>query len=165
MNEDVYQPPKSELKVDSIEGPMFASRWSRLGASLLDGLSIACITLPTMYFTGGFDDIAAGAQPSVAYSLTVAFVGIVAFFLINFNFLLKSGQTLGKKAVGIKIVTKEGLLPSISDLILKRYSVYFLPGQVPIAGQLFSIINILFIFGKQRRCIHDYAAGTMVVIS
>ena len=48
---------------------------------------------------------------------------------------------------------------------MEPHVIYFIPGQVPIAGQLFNLINILFIFGKKRRCFHDYIAGTMVIKS
>jgi len=30
-------------------------------------------------------------------------------------------------------------------------------------GQILSTLNILFIFGKNKRCVHDIAAGTKVV--
>jgi len=42
----------------------------------------------------------------------------------------------------------------------------FLPGvieAVPYVGGLFGLIDILFIFGDERRCIHDLMAGTKVV--
>jgi uncharacterized RDD family membrane protein YckC len=38
-----------------------------------------------------------------------------------------------------------------------------LPGQIPVVGQIFSFINILFIFTKEKRCIHDLVAKTKVV--
>ena len=28
---------------------------------------------------------------------------------------------------------------------------------------LFVLVDILFIFGKERRCVHDYIAGTKVI--
>ncbi|MDQ8201235.1 RDD family protein [Pelagicoccus enzymogenes] len=140
-----------------------ASRWSRLGASLLDGLIIMVFTVPTMYFTGGFDGIHEGVQPSIGYNLAIGLLGFVVFLLINFKFLKNDGQTVGKKIVGIRIVDLAGNQAILGQHLLKRYAVYFLPGQIPLVGQFFSVVNILFIFGNQKRCIHDYAGGTKVV--
>ena len=118
-----------------------------------------------MYFTGGFDGISKGIEPSFEYTLMIAAIGIAAFAIINIKLLISHGQTIGKKVIGIKIVDLQGNLPSLKKHILKRYAVYFLPGQIPFGGQIFSIINILFIFGKEKRCIHDFVAETKVVMA
>jgi hypothetical protein len=34
---------------------------------------------------------------------------------------------------------------------------------IPVAGPFLSLIDSGFIFSKQKRCAHDYVAGTMVV--
>jgi len=163
MDENLYKPPESELVAESQTDTILATRGSRLLASIIDGLVISSVTIPLMYFTGGFDGIARGVQPSFTYSITIALIGIAAFFAINGHFLKTTGQTIGKKIVKIKVVTLDNDLPTLGNHFLKRYLVYFVPGQVPLIGQLFSLVNILFIFGKSKRCVHDYAAGTKVV--
>lgn len=162
MSENIYAPPQSKLDTASVANTL-ASRWSRLGASFIDGLTIMLITVPTMYYTGGFDDISKGIQPSLEYNLAIAALGFAVFFLLNTKLLLNNGQTVGKLALGIKIVDLDGNLPGLKKHLLKRYSAYFIPSQVPVIGQLFSFINIVFIFGNQKRCVHDYFAGTKVV--
>ncbi|WP_198263393.1 RDD family protein [sulfur-oxidizing endosymbiont of Gigantopelta aegis] len=163
MDENVYKTPESNLSVKSEENDNIATRWSRFWASLIDGLMIIVVTVPTMYFTGGFDGVSEGIQQPIAYTVSIGILGLVIFMMINLKFLKNSGQTVGKKALDIKVVTMDDELPTLSNHFLKRYSVYFLPGQIPLAGQFFSMLNILFIFGKNKRCIHDYAAGTKVV--
>ncbi len=140
-----------------------ASRWDRFWASLIDSLIMMVVVIPVMFFTGGFDGIAEGIRPSLGYSLFIALLGIGVFFLINWKLLSVSGQTIGKRTVGIKIVTLTGDLPGFKEHLLKRYGVYLLLGHVPIVGQFLSIGNVLFIFGKQKRCGHDFVAGTTVV--
>jgi len=54
------------------------------------------ITVPTMYFTGGFADIADGIEPTLGYNLLIGLVGIVFFLVFNGNVLVKRGQTIGK---------------------------------------------------------------------
>lgn len=163
MDENIYKTPESELVNESQNASALATRGSRLLASIIDGIIISSVTIPLMYFTGGFDGISKGIQPSFSYSITIALIGIAAFFLLNGHFLKTAGQTIGKKIVKIKVVTLDNDLPTLGNHFLKRYLVYFLPGQVPVIGQLFSLVNILFIFGKSKRCVHDYAAGTKVV--
>lgn len=161
---NVYSTPQSQLvdQIDDSEKPL-ASRWARLGASLIDSIIIMVILLPVMYLTGGFDGIMEGRQPGFVYSLGMGVLGAVVFFVINYRSLITNGQTVGKKVLEIKIVDLNGNVPVFQPQLLTRYAVYFLPGQIPFVGQLFNLINILFIFTKEKRCIHDLIAKTKVV--
>jgi uncharacterized RDD family membrane protein YckC len=47
--------------------------------------------------------------------------------------------------------------------VLIRGIVNWIIGAVPMFGGLYSIADVLFIFGKDRRCLHDLLAGTRVV--
>ncbi len=164
MEENIYTPPKSDLIDETNETveTVLASRWQRLWASLLDSLIMLLLMLPIMFFTGIFERLSQGIQPSFAYNLLMATIGLTIFCLINGRFLLDNGQTVGKKVLGIKIVGINGEQATLNHF-LKRYAVYFLPGQVPVVGQFFSLVNVLFIFGKEKRCIHDLAGPTKVV--
>lgn len=165
MSNDIYSAPQSHLDVENESSITLASRWSRLFASILDGFVIMAVTVPVMYFTGGFDGITEGIEPSLGYTLAVGALGLIFFVVVNGKLLISNGQTIGKKILGIKIVDLDGNLPSLKKHLLIRYATYFVPGQIPVAGQIFSLVNILMIFGKQKRCIHDHVAGTKVVIS
>ena len=35
--------------------------------------------------------------------------------------------------------------------------------SIPVVGGLFALVDVLFIFGERRRCLHDHLAGTIVV--
>jgi len=165
MNDEIYAPPQStpENKQDD-KAVELASRGSRLGASLLDTLIIVVVTMPVLFLTGGFDDFTnPEAQPSFLYNLAITLLGLIVFLLINYQLLTNNGQTIGKKIVGIKIVDNQNNPVTWNRNLLKRYAVYFLPGQIPIIGQIFSLVNILFIFGKELKCIHDILADTKVI--
>lgn len=161
---NVYSTPQAQL-VDAAQSgeQLLASRWARLGASIIDTIIMMVVIIPLMYFTGGFDGIAEGTQPGFIYTLVIGLVGFVVFFVINYRFLVTNGQTIGKKVLEIKIVDLNGNTPVFQPQLLIRYAVYLLPGQIPVAGQIFSLVNVLFIFGKEKRCIHDLAAKTRVV--
>ena len=91
------------------------------------------------------------------------FLGWAVFFLLNGYFLVQRGQTIGKMIVSTKIVNKKGKTPSPLDIIGKRYLIPSLIYAVPIVGQVFSLVNALFIFKEDKRCVHDHIAGTYVV--
>lgn len=166
MVDDVYKTPNSELiQEPENKSSELASRWSRLGASIIDSLVISAFVFPLMFFTGGFRSVTTGVQPVWQYTLMIGLAGIGVFLVLNYKLLSSYGQTIGKRALGIKIVDLDNNLPSMKKHLLIRYAVYFLSGQVPLIGQLFSFVNVLFIFGKQKRCLHDYIAGTRVIVS
>ncbi len=163
MENSIYSSPESDLDIESESESILASRWSRLGAALLDGLLVLPITLPLMHFTGGFDVISSGVQPTLLYTLGVSFVGVIFFVLIHGYFLINYGQTIGKKIMGIKIVTTDNQLPGLSNYG-KRYGIFWIIPLIPGIGQWINMVNILFIFSKSKRCLHDRAGDTMVVL-
>lgn len=161
---NVYSTPQAQLvdQVDDSEKPL-ASRWARLGASIIDSIIILLVVAPVMYFTGGFDGFMEGVQPGFVYMLGMGILNFIVFFAINYRYLIANGQSIGKKVLDIKIVDLNGNVPVFQPQLLIRYAVYVLPGQIPVIGTIFSLVNVLFIFGKEKRCIHDLAAKTKVV--
>lgn len=134
-----------------------ATRLQRLFASVIDSLLII-----TAFAVGSYQD----------FPDPVRFLGLIAGFAIfaaNLFYLTTRGQTLGKKAVGIKIVSMAtqnngGFVPNF----LKRSLLAGLPYFVltlfsPILGALYFWVNLLCIFRSDRRCLHDVIAGTLVV--
>ena len=82
---------------------------------------------------------------------------------LNGAFLIKNGQTIGKKIMNVKIVSMQRKQVGIVKLYTLRYLVFSFAYQIPAVGPLINLINVLFIFGKERRCIHDRIAGTFVI--
>ena len=83
--------------------------------------------------------------------------------------LVRSGQTIGKKAFGLRILASDGERPDPWRLVLLRSLVplFFnvlslMPLLIPLS-LAFSLLDSLLIFGRERRCLHDYMAGTIVV--
>jgi uncharacterized RDD family membrane protein YckC len=140
-----------------------ASRWQRFGAAFVDGLIYSVFMLTLMYFTGMFDNLSRGAEADPMKILTIQLAGLVVFVLLNGQLLVKYGQTIGKRVVGIQIVALDNSKMTTQQLVT-RYAVYFLIGLIPIVGTLASFVNLLIIFGAEKRCGHDYAAKTKVVV-
>lgn len=72
----------------------------------------------------------------------------------------ESGQSIGKRMMGIRTVRVDGSRASLGRIIFLRNVVPSLIGSL--CG-LFGLIDALFIFGDQRRCLHDMIADTIVV--
>lgn len=140
-----------------------ASRLSRLGAQLLDGLLLAgppivvAIAVPALQ--NGMRSLSTGSSVLLVL-MGLWFVGFAIYQLI---LLHREGQTLGKKLVGIRIVRLDGSRAGLGRIFALRYLVPGLIGAIPILGGLFSLADYLFIFGAEKRCIHDLIADTIVV--
>ncbi|MBK8036795.1 MAG: RDD family protein [Verrucomicrobiaceae bacterium] len=89
---------------------------------------------------------------------------ILALGIFQLVMLATRGQSIGKRLLGIRIVTyPEGQNPGGVKTILLRGVVPAVIGMIPVLGPLFSLVNVCFIFREDRRCIHDLIAGTQVV--
>jgi len=140
-----------------------ASRWKRLGGVLIDGVISMVIIVPIMLATGVLQRAFSGEGMTIGQQTAFFIVGWVVFLVLNGYLLLNRGQTIGKVVVKTKIVDLSGNVPSFGKLLVLRYLILGLVSQIPIIGSLAGLVNALFIFGKERRCLHDYMAGTRVV--
>ena len=107
--------------------------------------------------------LANGIPLSMEENIVTFLVGQTLFLILNGVFLNNNGQTIGKKIMNIKIVSMERNQVGIIKLYTLRYLVFSFVNQIPTVGSLINLVNILFIFGKERRCLHDRIAGTCVI--
>ncbi|EAQ81295.1 RDD family protein [Blastopirellula marina] len=196
MNEPEPQNPFASPATDSRnEDPLAAqlsdlpTRQIRLSAAIIDFM---IVDLPAM-FVGGFllPTVEAAFLPFDETGNVIEtwysdwlFVG-TAIFTTLFFYLLVEGylvatrsQTVGKAAMGIKIIRRNGQPAGFMRLVFVRYfpwlcfyyaQIFSL--QIPMFGLWFfvrlSFSSILldpaFLLTKEKRCLHDYFAGTIVV--
>jgi uncharacterized RDD family membrane protein YckC len=84
------------------------------------------------------------------------------FFAVNGYLLIKRGQTVGKMALGLKIATAYYTKPSLFSLtVIRTYAFWLLSYNQWLL--LVGLVDVLFIFRKDKRCIHDHVARTIVV--
>ena len=140
-----------------------SGRMARLGAVLLDSLVIVVPAIVLAIALPSMQDGSGEASPGMAILMVLAVLGVVAFLVYQLVQLHRSGQTFGKKMVGVRIVRTDGSRASLGRILGLRYFVPGLIGAIPLLGALFSLIDPLLIFGEERRCIHDYIADTIVV--
>ncbi len=143
-----------------------ADRGTRLGASFLEGFVFLLAALPMIIAVGMSEASSVDAEPAEMNFLLIGLGALLLLgaFIYQLVLLATRGQSIGKRIVGIRIVTHpEGDNPGGVKTIIMRG---FLPGiisNIPLLGPIFSIVNLCFIFREDRRCIHDLIAGTQVV--
>ena len=159
--ENSYSPPQSDvnLGLGSPDGQLpLASRGARLGARILDGLVesgplILFIIVGTVMSGMNGGGSSPGDRGAVAGLLIgIGFLAYLGLFIYQVVRLVNTGQTLGKKWLGVKVVRMDGGPVSFGS--------HFLRGLlISMAG----IIDFIFIFRSDHRCLHDLAAETKVV--
>ena len=136
-----------------------ATRTDRFSAAIIDGL-IGMITLIPIFIYVDFDVL---KDPSFSLTLAMFAYGLVVTFLLHGYLLYYYGQTIGKNFMSIRIENLDDTKAELSTIYLKRILPMQVLALVPFGGQFISgIVNPLFIFNKQKRCLHDYIAKTKV---
>lgn len=158
-----YAPPRGALRDTELEALEPAERIQRLGAFLLDGLvGLVMICLPAatlLVATGALDDTADIDGSTLGTAGLLCLIGFIAWVWITALLVARNGQTIGKRLVEIKVVRSDGSAASLGRIFWLRNFVNWLLGVVPLYG----LIDLLFIFGERRQCIHDLIADTIVV--
>jgi uncharacterized RDD family membrane protein YckC len=175
---NLYAPPKSAVAdVVSDDDAELASRGSRLGAKIIDVLVLGIPLAPAYIkvLPGLFTAAGTGGRRSMSPFAVYAALGqaglpfyigaliVICLLAVTTVLVQRNGQTIGKKALGIKIVRKDGSRATLGRIFSLRYFVNTLLTMIPVIGGLYGLVDVLFIFGKTQRCIHDYIADTIVV--
>ena len=160
-----YQPPQSEVAdVAVAEGEELASRGMRFGGAFIDGLFSSAVIFPFMYYTGIWSQVLQTGAYDFSVKVEIGFLGLVTFLVLQGYLLHRYGQTIGKRIVGTRIVTVDDsrILPLWKVFVL-RYLTTSIAGQIPYAGGVYGLVDVLFVFRADKRCLHDLIAGTKVV--
>jgi uncharacterized RDD family membrane protein YckC len=168
-----FRPPVAPLADGGPEEQELAGRGLRLAAKLLDGLCVAgvaiflgilaAISMPILLRSDPIGHASPAAVPVAATLVTLAFLCMVALIVWNCVWLRRYGQTVGKRAVGIRIVRSDGSRASLGRIFALRYLPMALLSAIPFLGFFIRLTDILLIFRDSRQCLHDQIADTKVV--
>ncbi len=160
--ENLDVPLQLSLKLDEdSDGPIkLADRWTRLTASIIDSIIELGFAGPAMLALGLWSY--EGAQPPIGRLALYAVFGFLYFVAVHGYLLHKNGQTVGKNLFGIRIARPGGGVPGLGRLLLLRYLPIAVVALIPTVSFL-GLVDVLFIFRSDRRCLHDLIAGTIVV--
>lgn len=158
-----FAPPGTHVQdVEAADGLQLASRGQRFAAALIDGLLAIALSLAVMLPMYGTEYFALVKVSKYAV-LNGMIVYLAIFWSIEGWFLYQRSQTLGKMALGIRIVRPDGGYATFGRSFGLRMVALGLVGWIPFIGPFVGFIDALFIFGSSRRCLHDYVADTIVV--
>jgi uncharacterized RDD family membrane protein YckC len=124
--------------------PELATRGQRVAAGLIDGVVFVSVAMLSL---------ASSALAIVAFGLVAA---------INLWLLARHRASIGKRVLGIRMARSDGAEAGLARLVFLRGLARCIVTSIPYLNLLI-VIDVLFIFGKRRRCLHDYIADTIVV--
>lgn len=176
MSSNPYAPPvtteSADLSTSALsEAP--AGRFTRLASAMVDSFAMMAIYMPVMILTGFFAR-AQAQQVGFLEQFGMSLFAISILLVLNGYLLFTRGQTIGKFLTKIQIVDFDSgkLLPFLRVFAL-RY-LWLLPLSLVVAiipgtmdDQLITLVSLvdsLMIFRADRRCLHDYIAGSKVVL-
>jgi uncharacterized RDD family membrane protein YckC len=165
-----FAPPKANLEgVAAVAAGTFtpADRGTRLAAVMLDGLmslpGAVMFVVPVVMMRAGGGSKTPGIVGGIA--MVVASLYFLAFLVYQVYLLSTRGQTLGKRWMKIKVIKLDGSNPGFVGAVLLRIIVNGVISVVPYLGGIYGLVDSLFIFREDRRCVHDLIAGTRVVVA
>jgi uncharacterized RDD family membrane protein YckC len=118
---------------------------------------------------GGAGLTGPGAAPplplgSLLGGLAVMGVSVLVIFGLQIYLLWTRSQSVGKICMGTLIVDQRtGKRAGAVSCILLRFIVHTLITSIPNIGSVYGLVDALFIFRQDRRCLHDMIASTVVV--
>ena len=163
-----YAPPRADIDSDPTPaGPLtLAAPRTRQAAAGLDGMLLLPMVaggfaLFSLLPPGGEGSLRTSRSAIVVLAATLLYFAAVMIYQVAM--LTQRGQTFGKRAMKIRIVKLDGSQPGFVHAVLLRMMVNGLPPAIPMVGRLYTLVDLLFIFSADRRCLHDRIAGTRVV--
>jgi uncharacterized RDD family membrane protein YckC len=166
-----YSPPKANLEGGAAQAGVMplATAGSRLAAVLIDAVLFLPAVIAGVVMSLTMRPTPGGPPPSLG-GATIAVVAVLGLYVLAVGIyqivmLSTRGQTVGKKAMKIRIVKLDGSEPGFVHAFLLRAIVNALPSMIPVVGSIYGLVDVLFIFRADRRCIHDLIASTRVIVA
>jgi uncharacterized RDD family membrane protein YckC len=159
---------------DRASAHRLAGWWSRVGAALLDGLvvgvgGLVLLAIVGAVFSVGFFASDTAGIVSVVIGLMLAFSAFAVIALLYAPFMMArtDGQTLGKMAMGIRVVRVNGEPMTFGSAMLREVAVKWLLFGVVGSSTTFGLawlVDVLWpLWDDENRALHDLIAGTRVV--
>jgi len=121
----------------------------------IDDVALYSDTDPTPVFTHFF-------VPFLLLELGIIVLGMIVYYLYDVEFMHRTGQTIGKKAMKIRVVPLDPALTLTRGMAFRRYLVQYVCGSVV---PFFNYLDGLWqLWDKPyQQTLHDKAAQTVVV--
>lgn len=127
----------------------YAGFWIRFVAALIDGILLAIVN----YIIGLLFGLMFGESAANIASL-FAWVISIGYYVV---YQQKYAQTIGKKAMNIKVVTYDGKTPTMFTFFLREIIGKFISAIILLIGYF------MVIWDAKKQALHDKIANTYVV--
>ncbi len=136
---------------------VLATRGSRFVANLVDNLVVAIVPIVGIaVLTAIGHGLSAPPEFALVGSLFAMALGLGAQLWAQLTW----GQSIGKRMLKIKVVRSDGSPIELWRLlVLRNLAIQAISQFCSLVG----LVDALFIFGNEQRCLHDYLADSMVV--
>lgn len=135
----------------------------RLAAWILDWLFFIGCVIPGVVMTTLLDGFDLGIADIVGGMILIA--GVIMGMAYQWYFISARGQSWGKRLVGVRIVTTNGLPPGFLRGVLLRQWIFIVFAPCYPLAAVVALVDMLMIFTANRQCLHDMIATTYVVKS
>ena len=122
---------------------IYAGFWRRFAGLFLDGLVLGCVS---SFFT-----LLLGSDSTIAAAL-----GILAGVAYQVYYFTGSGQTLGSKVTGVRVVGVDGNPLSVGAALARVLGAY-------VSGVLLGIGYLWMLWDGNKQTLHDKMAGSVVI--
>lgn len=127
----------------------YAGFWQRFFALILDGIIISVVSM----LIGVVLSLVMGDAATNLNTVLQLIIGIGYWVFYQ----QKEGQTLGKKALGIKVVNASGKTPDLMTFFLREIIGKFVDALTIGVGYLWML------WDPKKQCLHDKIASTYVI--
>lgn len=158
-----------ETAFDAVyEGQVLATRWQRFVGIVVDNFLLMATGAIGAVAGVGLAHLMGYERPdsdeAVAVVVIAAVVVVVLFVAIQAILITRTGQSIGKRLIGTRIVdANTGSRVGFWRAVVARWFVPVGLQTVPTIGGFFGLADAVTIFGSSRRCLHDFMAGTRVI--
>jgi len=138
-----------------------ATRSRRIAATLVDAIITAALVVFLTLASGQFEVAAPYIDGTLVIRATL--LVIISYLLLHGVFLLRSGQTMGKKWLGLQIVTNNRPAP-LWRLMIRAATLLSL-AFIPVIGyflQALHLLDIVLFLLPNGLALHDRISGTKV---
>ena len=168
-DQNPYAPPAATSEEQPFTGAsddelqVLADRGTRWFARFIDGLLSLVFVIPVFWWLFASDTLSMRELQRNSFIGLYFYAGALPLAIYQWYLLSRTGQTLGKKWLRIRVVKTDGSPVDFVSGVLLREWVTAGIGFIPCIGPLINLVGILMIFGQEQRCLHDHIAGTKVI--
>ncbi len=138
--------------------------WRRFAAFIIDVIVLGIVQAPInmVFGTSSSQVVQQGSNVSTNVNSGISGVAALISLIISILYWIVlqhklGGQTLGKKALGIKVIDAQGNVPSMMTLFLRE-----VVGKM-ISSLILFIGFLMIIWDAKKQGLHDKIAGTFVI--